>query len=97
MMKITGLSHLFKWENLHNWWLTKYFFAPLYAFSLHIQFASSLEGRSPKTFLCYKKERGLKQMFTISKSAQSVYAGLGHTHTHIYIYIYIYTYNGRIT
>ncbi len=30
MMKISGLSHLFKWENLHNWWLTKYFFAPLY-------------------------------------------------------------------
>ncbi len=30
MMKITGFSHLFKWENLHNWWLTKYFFAPLY-------------------------------------------------------------------
>ncbi len=30
MMKITGLFHLFKWENLHNWWLTKYFFAPLY-------------------------------------------------------------------
>ncbi len=29
-MNITGLSHLFKWENLHNWWLTKYFFAPLY-------------------------------------------------------------------
>ena len=26
MMKITGLSHLFKWENLHHWWLTKYFF-----------------------------------------------------------------------
>ncbi len=32
MMKITGLSHLFKWENLHNWWLTKYFFAPLYVY-----------------------------------------------------------------
>ncbi len=30
MMKMTGLSHLFKWENLLNWWLTKYFFAPLY-------------------------------------------------------------------
>ena len=30
MIKITGLSHLFKWENLQNWWLTKYFFAPLY-------------------------------------------------------------------
>ncbi len=33
MMKITGLSHLFKWENLHNWWLTKYFFAPLYVYT----------------------------------------------------------------
>ncbi len=32
MMKITGLSHLFKWEDLHNWWLTKYFFAPLYIY-----------------------------------------------------------------
>ncbi len=32
MMKITGLSHLFKSENLHNWWLTKYFFAPLYIY-----------------------------------------------------------------
>ncbi len=32
MMEITGLSHLFKWENLHNWWLTKYFFAPLYIY-----------------------------------------------------------------
>ncbi len=32
MIKITGLSHLFKWENLHNWWLTKYFFAPLYLY-----------------------------------------------------------------
>ncbi len=32
MMKMTGLSHLFKWENLHNWWLTKYFFAPLYIY-----------------------------------------------------------------
>ncbi len=35
MMKITGLSHLFKWENLHNWWLTKYFFAPLYIYIYH--------------------------------------------------------------
>ncbi len=38
MMKITGLSHLFKWENLHNWWLTKYFFAPLYIYSLVLCF-----------------------------------------------------------
>ncbi len=36
MMKITGLSHLFKWENLHNWWLTKYFFAPLYIYIIGI-------------------------------------------------------------
>ncbi len=35
MMKITGLSHLFKWENLHNWWLTKYFFAPLYMLAVN--------------------------------------------------------------
>ncbi len=33
MMKITDLSHLLKWENLHNWWLTKYFFAPLYIYT----------------------------------------------------------------
>ena len=37
-MKITGLSHLFKLENLHIWWLTKYFFAPLYVhISSHIE------------------------------------------------------------
>jgi hypothetical protein len=29
MMNITGLSHLFKWENVHNWWLTKYFLCPI--------------------------------------------------------------------
>ncbi len=40
MMKITGLSHLFKWENLHNWWLTKYFFAPLYMYRETGQFSS---------------------------------------------------------
>ncbi len=36
MMKITGLSRLFKWENLHNWWLTKYFFALLYNKNIYI-------------------------------------------------------------
>ncbi len=41
MMKITGLSHLFKWENLHNWWLTKYFFAPLYI-NIYIYIYTSL-------------------------------------------------------
>ncbi len=43
MMKITGLSHLFKWENLHNWWLTKYFFAPLVC-DHHIKRSMSLVG-----------------------------------------------------
>ncbi len=44
MMKITGLSHLFKWENLHNWWLTKYFFAPLYIYIyIYIYIDSCLE------------------------------------------------------
>ena len=41
MMKITGLSHLFKWENLHNWWLTKYLFAPLYVRMLFIDYSSA--------------------------------------------------------
>ncbi len=44
MMKITGLSHLFKWENLHNWWLTKYFFAPLYMIYIYKIFKSSNDG-----------------------------------------------------
>ncbi len=46
-MKMTGLSHLFKCENFHNWWLTKYFFAPLYiCFNNEIQnteFKNTLE------------------------------------------------------
>jgi hypothetical protein len=41
MMKITGLSHIFKRENLHNWWLTKYFFAPLYVRMLFIDYSSA--------------------------------------------------------
>ncbi len=43
MMKITGLSHLFKWENLHNWWLTKYFFAPLYMENIFVQLSDDVE------------------------------------------------------
>ncbi len=63
MMKITGLSHLFKWENLHNWWLTKYFFAPLcvyiyiyiyiYIYSLNIQGLMS-KMFPPGIFSCFK-------------------------------------------
>ncbi len=45
--------------------------------------------KGPQDLPCYSKERGPKQMFHTSKSAQSIYAGVGHTH--------IYAYNGRIT
>ncbi len=47
MMKITGLSHLFKWENLHNWWLTKYFFAPLYVCIRRDFFKTAREAQLP--------------------------------------------------
>ena len=47
MMKITSLSHLFKWEDLHNWWLTKYFFAPLYLLDLFI-LATSADGQGER-------------------------------------------------
>ncbi len=64
MMKITGLSHLFKWENLHNWWLTKYFFAPLYIFRAltgqsRQRSSPSLEGKGEKacsTTTCERKD-----------------------------------------
>jgi 4-hydroxybenzoate polyprenyltransferase len=35
-MKMTGLPYLFKWENLHNWGLTKLFFALLYIYIWHL-------------------------------------------------------------
>ncbi len=44
MMKITGLFHLFKWENLHNWWLTKYF---IYIFLNSLLPPSSCIERAP--------------------------------------------------
>ncbi len=49
MRKITDLSHLFKWEILHNWWLTKYFFAPLYIRILYRIFFSD-----PQRVLCHE-------------------------------------------
>ncbi len=55
MMKITGLSHLFKWENLHNWWLTKYFFAPLYVI-IHHQSVICWVGRLRFTFLSWSRD-----------------------------------------
>ncbi len=53
MMKITGLSHLFKWENFHNWWLTKYFFAPLYII-MHNWYrkVNGFEKGSETTYIC---------------------------------------------
>ncbi len=56
MMKITGLSHLFKWENLHNWWLTKYFFAPLYIY-IYIYAYSILECNGTRTAVVDKVHR----------------------------------------
>ncbi len=63
MMTITGLSHLFKWENLHNWWLTKYFFAPLYVFNiariqyllntLHVLHLHKTVKKKKKKYNCY--------------------------------------------
>ncbi len=55
MMKITGLSHLFKWENLHNWWLTKYFFAPLYIYICMCMYSGYGKYSDPLKFftLCY--------------------------------------------
>ncbi len=55
MMKITGLSHLFKWENLHNWWLTKYFIAPLYMYIYISKIYSQkiLSSAEELTFLSY--------------------------------------------
>ncbi len=50
MMKITGLSHLSKWENLHNWWLTKYIFAPLYRSGLLKTKICSSDWRNIHTF-----------------------------------------------
>ncbi len=55
MMKITGLSHLFKWENLYNWWLTKYFFAPLYL-SILMHFHSNRVLYLQITLRCLKVE-----------------------------------------
>ena len=42
MMKI-------KWENLHNWWLTKYFFAPLYVGEIITD--AEADGRENDSFL----------------------------------------------
>ncbi len=53
MMKITGLSHLLKWENLHNWWLTKYFFAPLYIQKNAWSFRSNLISKEIYKISCF--------------------------------------------
>ncbi len=58
MMNITGLSHLFKWENLHNWWLTKYFFAPLYIY-IYINLLQMLEECEITNFVTKMKEEHL--------------------------------------
>ncbi len=68
-MKITGLSHLFKWENLHNWWLTKYFFAPLYIYIIFKYFFAPSVSRfsnscfSAKYFPIITKPTSMESLF----------------------------------
>ncbi len=54
MMKITGLSHLFKWENLHNWWLTKYFFAPLYVSGVKMKMNAKINNNKRISLTAFK-------------------------------------------
>ena len=61
MMIITGLSHLFKWENLHNWWLTKYFFAPLY---LGGRGQDHHNDRTEQQVLLYKNMKSMSEEFS---------------------------------
>lgn len=36
-MEITQCSHLFKWDNLENWWPTQYFLCPTICFNFNLQ------------------------------------------------------------
>ncbi len=74
MMKITGLSHLFKWENLHNWWLTKYFFAFL-----------AIARNIPVILITAFVLQG--HTHTHTHTHTQIYA---YTDIYIYIYIYIF-------
>ncbi len=73
MMKITGLSHLFKWENLHNWWLTKYFFAPLYTSSVMSSWRSGRGLQWQHVKLWWTPcTRGLRQCWKIMVATQNI-------------------------
>ncbi len=63
MMKITGLFHIFKWENLHNLWLTKYFFAPLY---IHTYIYIYISGGPLSALTCCVNARLLSAIKKIS-------------------------------
>ncbi len=67
MMKITDLSHLFKWENLHNWWLTKYFFAPLYV-KIHTPEVIAYHDNNEQLYLAPNLKMG-----TLTKDIHSLY------------------------
>ncbi len=66
MMKITGLSHLFKWENLHNWWLTKYFFAPLYMVPNGLNFQIAVSMQLQRTL--HDPSQGLRVLYSKTNS-----------------------------
>ncbi len=85
MRKITGLSHLFKWENLHNWGLTKYFFAPLYMKTPPVGRQQPMTVRPQ-----YKGRRE-----NTSSSSSSSLTGLFEACILVRVYIYILYYHGE--
>jgi hypothetical protein len=82
MMESTGLAHLFKWENLHNWWLTKYFFLPHSKYMNILHSSVILESRMTVSSFCV----GLSKMVILlhmlrrgaSSNNQSQYSHLSH-------------------
>lgn len=65
-MTTIGLSHVVKWENLQNWWLTKYSFAP------HKLLTPSL----PASLLSSSSPGGTRLDLVISDSASLTYEDL---------------------
>ncbi len=62
MMKITGLSHLFKWENLHNWWLTKYIYFFFFFFFFLLKKNANISRHNTSINLLKTKLKTIKQI-----------------------------------
>ena len=87
MMKITGLSHLFKWENLHHWWLTKYVFAPLYIMFSLLVIANPPYFPGGVRFLLSSPGNHLETTFSHSspKLGESVFVFFSSSAAHVYV------------